>query len=72
MIKDPTMCDLNGPLNTDADVFLGHSGGPLYIIEGDGTYVYAIDSASGEGGFSIYAAPQRWLSALEFARVKYT
>ncbi|RYP10441.1 hypothetical protein DL764_000624 [Monosporascus ibericus] len=59
----PYGCDAYGPYITDTDVAGGQSGGPFWLNEGDGPYLYAICSGSSSAN-SIFSGGNNFLQAV--------
>ncbi|RYP68330.1 hypothetical protein DL771_006716 [Monosporascus sp. 5C6A] len=61
--RPPYGCDAYGPYITDTDVAGGQSGGPFWLYEGDGRYLYAICSG-GSSANSIFSGGNNFLQAV--------
>ena len=66
-IRRASGCEPTGPINTDADLTPGNSGGPLWLLENGVRYQYGMCSA-GSPVASLFSGGNRWLAAVNKAR----
>jgi V8-like Glu-specific endopeptidase len=62
-IRGNSRCEATGPMDTDADIAGGNSGGPLWLLENGSRYQYAMCSAGG-ADVSIHSGGNNWLNAV--------
>ncbi|TFK53649.1 trypsin-like serine protease [Heliocybe sulcata] len=65
-----TSCDSTGPLDTDADVIAGQSGGPIWYDDGEDHYVYGVLS-SGDDTVTRFSSGDVWLAAINKLKADY-